>query len=520
MSYLDQITVGETTYDLQDSGAQRVTLTGTSAPTTSTVGVVGQHYINTTATGHPYEYVCTAVSSGTYTWVPVDSSDAPVTSVNSKTGAVVLDKTDIGLGNVANVAQYSDINPPPYPVTSVNGSTGAVTVSVPSAATDTPSNLGTASVGTSTKYAREDHVHKMPTASDVGALPSSTVIPSKVSDLTNDSGFVNASGAAAAAPVQSVNGETGNVTVAVPSAATVTPSNLGTAAVGTSTKYAKEDHVHNYPDIVHVGSTAPTDTNIELWLDNSSGGGSIVTSVNGANGAVTIPIMSEIPVPILEGGTGANTANDANINLQSYNLLDGTAIPENADLDTYVAQGVYYSGPASNVQTFLHSPFTVGFKLVVMSTRSIEYLIQIAIRYDGTEEWRRCSSNGGATWFGWYKTSAQLPLAISNGGTGGNSLEQARENLGLPFYETVGNTTYSFTTTNGTRFLMFTSSASANQKGMYIFNTPNAGGTLTYSDVLTASGVTISVGSNSFTVKMTASGYMGFIVFGGSITKV
>ena len=51
----------------------------------------------------------------------------PVTSVNGSTGAVVLDKTDIGLGNVANVAQYSASNPPPYPVTSVNGSTGAVT---------------------------------------------------------------------------------------------------------------------------------------------------------------------------------------------------------------------------------------------------------------------------------------------------------------------------------------------------------------------------------------------------------
>ena len=38
-------------------------------------------------------------------------------------------------------------------------------------------------------------------------------IPTKTSDLSNDSGFVNASGAAAAAPVQSVNGQTGAVTV-------------------------------------------------------------------------------------------------------------------------------------------------------------------------------------------------------------------------------------------------------------------------------------------------------------------
>ena len=105
-------------------------------------------------------------------------TSAPVTSVNSKTGAVVLtandvdalpadtviptvnnatltirrnsvdvgsftansandvnidinvptDKSDIGLGNVDNVKQYSATNPPPYPVTSVNGKTGAVTV--------------------------------------------------------------------------------------------------------------------------------------------------------------------------------------------------------------------------------------------------------------------------------------------------------------------------------------------------------------------------------------------------------
>ena len=37
-------------------------------------------------------------------------------------------KSDIGLGNVDNVKQYSASNPPPYPVTSVNGQTGDVTV--------------------------------------------------------------------------------------------------------------------------------------------------------------------------------------------------------------------------------------------------------------------------------------------------------------------------------------------------------------------------------------------------------
>lgn len=79
-------------------------------------------------------------------------------------------KSEIGLGNVDNVRQYSASNPPPYPVKSVNGKTGAV-------------SLGASDVG-----ARPDTW--TPTASDVGALPSGTKIPAKTSDITNDSGFI------------------------------------------------------------------------------------------------------------------------------------------------------------------------------------------------------------------------------------------------------------------------------------------------------------------------------------------
>ena len=47
----------------------------------------------------------------------------------------------------------------------------------------------------------------MPTAEEVGALPATTKIPTKISQLDNDSGFITKSGA----PVQSVNGKTGSV---------------------------------------------------------------------------------------------------------------------------------------------------------------------------------------------------------------------------------------------------------------------------------------------------------------------
>lgn len=87
--------------------------------------------------------------------------------------------------------------------------------SSPSPYTSNPASLGTASPGSSANYSRGDHVHPMPTASDVGALPDSTTIPS---------------------------------------AATATPEDLGTAAVGSSAKYAKEDHVHNMPSASDIGA--------------------------------------------------------------------------------------------------------------------------------------------------------------------------------------------------------------------------------------------------------------------------
>ena len=79
-------------------------------------------------------------------------------------------KSEIGLSNVDNVRQYSKDNPPPYPVTTVNGKTGEVKLS----ADDVGARPNTWT----------------PSASDVGALPLDTKIPSSTSDLNNDSEFI------------------------------------------------------------------------------------------------------------------------------------------------------------------------------------------------------------------------------------------------------------------------------------------------------------------------------------------
>lgn len=76
---------------------------------------------------------------------------------------------DIGAVDSAGAAEAA-------PVQSVNGMTGAVTIPSAPLSDDNPQPLGTASPGTSTNVSRADHVHAMPSADDVGALPIPTII--------------------------------------------------------------------------------------------------------------------------------------------------------------------------------------------------------------------------------------------------------------------------------------------------------------------------------------------------------
>ncbi|MBR5845482.1 MAG: hypothetical protein IKY65_04405 [Rikenellaceae bacterium] len=122
------------------------------------------------------------------------------------------------------------------------------------------------------------------TASDVGALPDTTPIPTKTSDLNNDSGFITS----AQAPVQSVNGQTGTVTLTIPTktsdlnndsgfitaaGAPVQSVNGQTGAVSLSIPDSTSDLVNDsgFVDAAGAAAAAP------------------VQSVNGYTGAVVIP---------------------------------------------------------------------------------------------------------------------------------------------------------------------------------------------------------------------------------------
>lgn len=115
-------------------GASTITddnLTANRALVSNSNGKVAVSAVTSTELGY-----LDGVTSNVQTQLDSKLSEAPVQSVNSKTGAVTLTKADIGLGNVDNVKQYSANNPPPYPVTSVNGQTGAVTIE-----SDVPENI-------------------------------------------------------------------------------------------------------------------------------------------------------------------------------------------------------------------------------------------------------------------------------------------------------------------------------------------------------------------------------------------
>ena len=113
------------------------------------------------------------------------------TNYNSLTNKPSINGTTLsGNKTSTELGVYGTGNEPPYPVTSVNGQTGDVTIEAG----------GVTSVNGQTG----DVVLN---AESVGALPSTTKIPSATSDLTNDSGYITA----ADAPVQSVDGQTGEV---------------------------------------------------------------------------------------------------------------------------------------------------------------------------------------------------------------------------------------------------------------------------------------------------------------------
>lgn len=136
---------------------------------------------------------------------------APVTSVNGQTGDVVIasadaytkSETDTLLATKANVA---DIPTVPTDVSAFNNDAGYLT-----------QHQSLAGYATEAWVGQQGYLTSAPVSSVNGQTGAVTIsVPTKVSDLSNDSNFITAAGA----PVQSVNGQTGTVTLTIPTVPT------------------------------------------------------------------------------------------------------------------------------------------------------------------------------------------------------------------------------------------------------------------------------------------------------------
>lgn len=276
-----------------------------TAPTTATVGQEKQLLLDT-STGTLY--CCTGASGGTYTWagtgVTVDSafstsSTNPLQNkvITNKVGTAALNTTAQDLCGAVNEL-LTDIPSASSTTPSADGTGAAGTgttwarsnhvhpLNVPTSGV--PADLGTASNGSATTYARSDHVHSNKTLDAASPADNSTVADCLVYAQSNPKKvFVWAKYAATSYTPGGADGiwvytlyttytldqyytifeasntgtgelyrakSDGTWAKVAPDAATATPANLGTAAVGSSSDYARADHVHKMPSASDVGA--------------------------------------------------------------------------------------------------------------------------------------------------------------------------------------------------------------------------------------------------------------------------
>jgi hypothetical protein len=191
----------------------------TSAPVTSVAGRTGAitlantdiSGLGTMSTATAADYSTTTVANGLY--YPLSSNPAgylttaPVTSVAGRTGAITLAVADVS--GAAPLASPSLTGTPLSTTAAVDTNTTQIATTafvVGQAAAAAPLADGTAAVGTSTRYARADHVHPTDTTRAPLASPALTGTPTAPTATggTNTTQIATTAFVAAAIPTNSV----------------------------------------------------------------------------------------------------------------------------------------------------------------------------------------------------------------------------------------------------------------------------------------------------------------------------
>lgn len=160
---------------------------------------------------------------------------------------------------------------------------------------------GTAAAGTSTRFARQDHVHPTDTSRAALASPTFTGTP-----------------AAPTATADTNTTQLATTAFVIGQASSTAGAALGTAAVGTSLKFARADHVHAMPTRSQIG--APT-------ADVSNGGFKLTNVADpvSAQDAATKNYVDNVASG-LDVKTSVVAATTANITLSAVQTIDGISV--------------------------------------------------------------------------------------------------------------------------------------------------------------------------------------------------
>lgn len=194
---------------------------------------------------------------------------------------------------------------------------------------------------------------------DYNDLQNKPSIPSTTSDLTNDSQFITS----LEAPVQSVNGQKGNVSLAIPAAQVASDWNATTGVtqiLNKPTSFTPSAHTHAISDVTGLQSALDTKTTI-----SQASTAAPVQSVNGQTGNVSLTIPA---AQIQSDWNQANTSAldyiknkpaipTVNYPVTSVNTKTGAVVLTNTDVGAAATVHTHTISDITNLQTTLNGKY-------------------------------------------------------------------------------------------------------------------------------------------------------------------
>jgi hypothetical protein len=282
----------------------------------------------------------------------VISVTAPITNSGTSTSAVL--GLDSSIPRLTATQTFTGTNSFTTAAVDTNSTQVATTAFVLGQASGSnPLALGTVAQGTSTRYARQDHVHPTTglglTSGTLGqfAATTSSQLAGVISDETGSGALVFGTSPTLTTP--NIGVATGTSFNSITGLSSTSPVMNGVAAVGTATTAARADHVHP-TDTSRAPLASPTFTGTVSGITATMVGLGNVDNTSDANKPVS---------------TATQTALNLKANLASPTFT-GTPISTTAAADTnntQIATTAYVVGQAGTASPVMSSTASVGTSL-------------------------------------------------------------------------------------------------------------------------------------------------------------